>query len=151
MHYYIYFLTDHFVHNLFIAGSVVFLVNETLFSNHQAYRIIISNDQITVVGASPVGAWYGLQTLVQLLKLFPPKDGVPQLTVSTVKSGVRVKYCTSAKIQMLVKFFTQLGSVHDFEMHTKGYVKHIHRFMIGRTCAIVQQCWICLKEHTYRW
>ena len=77
------FCTDHFVHNSFISGSIVLLVNETLFSHQQAYRIVINKDQTTVIGASPVGAWYGLQTLMQLLKLFPPKEGIPPLTVNT--------------------------------------------------------------------
>ena len=78
-----YYLTDHFVHNSFIPGSIVLMVNETLFTHQQAYRIIINKDQATVIGASPMGAWYALQTLIQLLKLFPPKEGIPPLTVNT--------------------------------------------------------------------
>ena len=57
------------------------LVNETLFSHQQAYRIVVNKNQATVIGASPVGVWYGLQTLMQLMKLFPPKEGIPALTV----------------------------------------------------------------------
>ena len=75
--------TDHFVHNSFIPGSIVLLVNNTLFTHQQAYRIVVNKDQTTVIGATPVGAWYGLQTLMQLLKLYPPKEGIPPLTVNT--------------------------------------------------------------------
>lgn len=74
---------DHFVHNSYIPGSVVLLVNETLFTHQQAYRIVVNKDQATVIGATPVGVWYGLQTLMQLLKLYPPKEGIPPLTVNT--------------------------------------------------------------------
>lgn len=88
-----YFLTDHFVHNAFIPGSIVLLVSETLFSHPQAYRIVVNKDQITVIGASPVGTWYGLQTLIQLMRLFPPKEGIPPLTVNMWKlNEIHVKY-----------------------------------------------------------
>jgi len=54
-----------------------------LFSHQQAYRIVVNKEQVTLIGASPVGAWYGLQTLLQLLKLFPPSEGIPPMTVNS--------------------------------------------------------------------
>ena len=65
------------------------LVNNTLFTHQQAYRIVVNKDQITVIGASPVGAWYGLQTLMQLLKLYSSKEGIPPVTVNTRRNTLK--------------------------------------------------------------
>ncbi|XP_064621643.1 uncharacterized protein LOC135484263 isoform X2 [Lineus longissimus] len=60
---------------------VVCHINEQLFARSECYRLTITEHQIKITASDPCGFFYGLNTLIQLLRLCSREDGIPALQI----------------------------------------------------------------------
>lgn len=64
-----------------ITLSVSPIVLNTTATNSEKYILSISSSNISIVGNGNAGAFYGMQSLIQLLPVLSPKEKLPKLTI----------------------------------------------------------------------
>ncbi len=74
------------------SANLELILNKTISGKDEAYKLSVSNDKVTIEAHNPVGVFYGLQTLRQLILFGKHTDGVWKIPCVNVSDEPRFEW-----------------------------------------------------------
>ncbi|XP_076312660.1 uncharacterized protein LOC143226079 isoform X1 [Tachypleus tridentatus] len=102
-------------------ARIICLVNPALFAHSESYRVAVTSSQIRIIGGDLVGLHQGINSVMQLLRLYSREEGIPTVFIDDSPSlkhrGVLIDVSSEARIPTLETLKGQIDILSSMKIN----------------------------------